>query len=76
MYVPECAKHTNMYHHEHDVQFKKEFDWVLLQPGMGHIEMNAVKGLVELSWEVFWKRLAMTMNFRSETALMYCRKSK
>ncbi len=70
----ECAKHNNTSHPNENIQFVQEFDWAILQPGSGHIEMNMVKGIVELGWDVFWKDLAICMNFRSETALLFCKK--
>ena len=72
--MKECQQHQVEVHPDEAVTFQKEFDWVLLQPGMGHIEMNMVKGLVELAWEVFWKNMVMCFNFRSETALKYAKK--
>ena len=54
--------------------YQLEFDWVLLQPGPGHLEMNMVKGITDLCWEVFWKDLASSMNFKSEKALLCCTK--
>ena len=57
-----------------DEHYSLEFDWVLLQPGAGHLEMNMLKGLTELCWSVFWCTLAKTMNFTSEKALLYCKK--
>ena len=65
----ECAEHHNTDHiNDEDVHFEQEFGWVLLRPGSGHIEMNMVKGIVELCWEVFWKELVICFNFRSEAA--------
>ena len=70
-----CAKHNreeqpNVEH----VSFAFEFDWVLLRPGPGHIEINMVKAFVDLTWNVFFRELAITMNFRSEMALKYAQK--
>ena len=50
-----CLKHFTSIHGDNieGIDFKKEFVWVLLQPGPGHIEMNMVKGFVELTWDVF-----------------------
>ena len=48
------------------VSFSKEFDWVLLQPGSGHIVMNMVKGFVKLMWDVYWEDLVEVFNFRTE----------
>ena len=36
--------------------------------------MNMVKGIIELTWDVFFKDLAQAMNFRSEKALQCCKK--
>ena len=55
-------------------QYSLEYDWVLLQPGPGHIEMNMLKGITDLCWEIFWKDLAQLMNFTSDKALFCCRK--
>ena len=72
--VAACRQHAQNDHPTDQVNFLKEFGCVLLQPGLGHIEMNMVKGLVELSWDVFWKELAICMNFRSEAALNCAKK--
>ena len=70
----ECVQHENEFHEQSEnVQIVKEFDWVVLVPGSGHIEINMVRGIIELGWDIFWKELAMTMNFRSETALRYAK---
>lgn len=69
-----CAAHANSMHEGLNPTFQKEFDWVLLIPGAGHIEMNMLKGLVELLWDVIWKDLAICLNFRSESALSFCKK--
>ena len=54
--------------------FSLEYDWVLLQPGPGHIEMNMVEGLTELCWDVFWRVLAQTMNFKVKKHFYIARK--
>ena len=72
--IDECTKHQHSSHNGNQVQFNREFDWVLLHPGSGHMEMNMVKGIVELACYVVWKNLAMCMKFRSETALQYAKK--
>ena len=70
--MTDCEAHAE----EHAVQpkFELEFGWVVLIPGGGHIEINFVRTFVEFTWDVFYKRLAITMNFKSEVALSYCRK--
>ena len=72
----EFMSHTENTHQmsQENVTLQKEFSWVLLQPGPGHVEINMVKGFVELTWDVFWKNMVMLFNFRSETALKYAKK--
>ena len=73
--MDEFSKHSNSVHVDEDnVSCTLEFGWVLLQPGPGHIEMNMVKGIVELTWDVFWRELAILMNFKSESALACAKK--
>ena len=50
-----------------------EYDWALIQPGPGHIEMNMIKAITNTCWDIFWKVLAQSMNFKSEKALQCCR---
>ena len=49
-------------------QLSLEFDWVLLIPGPGHVEMNLLKSIVEFTWDIFWRQMVITLNFRSENA--------
>ena len=67
----QCVSHANDVHNtEYDeLAFQKEFGWVLLQPGPGHVEMNMVKSFVELTWDVYWKSMVKIFNFKSEAAL-------
>ena len=37
-----------------DEHYSLEFDWVLLQPRAGHLDINMLKGLTELCWSVFF----------------------
>ncbi|CAC5370814.1 unnamed protein product [Mytilus coruscus] len=46
----------------------KEFQWVILRPGNGHIEMNMMKSFTSLNWDVFMDELAKLMGFCSENA--------
>lgn len=62
----DCTKHGHN-------DFTLEFDWVVVVPGGGHIEMNMLKTLVELLWPVFWKDMVMLFNFTSEAALRSAR---
>ncbi len=60
-----CKDHrAKTLHHN----FEKEFDWLHLKAGGGHIEMNMLKGLVELLWDVFWGEMVKLYNFVSEAA--------
>ncbi len=60
-----CNQHEkNTSHHK----FEQEFDWLHLKAGGGHIEMNMLKGLVELLWDVFWGEMVKLYNFASEAA--------
>ena len=36
--------------------------------------MKMVKGIVELTWDVFWRELAILRNFKSESALACSKK--
>ena len=65
--------HSNK-HHDGVATGSREFDWVVLQPGAGNIEINMVKGVVELGWDINWKELAIILNFKSETALQCAKK--
>ena len=62
----ECEKHDHP-------NKSLEFDWVVVLPGPGHIEMNMLKSLVLLLWPVFWKDMVMLFNFTSESALRSAR---
>ena len=51
--LDECAVYNNVEHTGiTDVTFILEFDWVILQPGMDHVEMN-IKGIVGMTLDVF-----------------------
>ncbi len=66
-----CNEHKNATDHS---DFLEEFKWLLLKPGPGHIEMNMLKALVELLWEVFWREMVKIFNFTSEAALKSAKK--
>ena len=66
---PKCEKHQHA-----NCTFSKEFDWVLLVPGGGHIQMNMLKAIVDILWPVCWKEMVGLFNFRSEIALQSARK--
>lgn len=65
------TKHTQEYHPwaaEGDVNFVPEFEWLILMPGPGHIEINMVKATVKFTWAIFWESLAELFNFKSPKA--------
>lgn len=64
----ECAHHTEEAHKNAAPDYRLEFEWVLLQPGPGHIEMNMLRSYVKLNWEVFWEELTEVFNFKSDAA--------
>lgn len=66
--VDAANAHSKKYHPTAHVTYTKEFDWVLLQPGPGHIEMQMVKAFVKLSWEIFWEDMVELFNFKSPNA--------
>ena len=51
-----------------DVTFEKEFQWVLLQPGPGHIEINMLKGFVKLMKDIYREDMVELFNFKSDNA--------
>ncbi len=60
-----CSEHElETSHHNYET----EFDWLHLKAGGGHVEMNMLKGLVELLWDVFWGEMVKLYNFVSEAA--------
>jgi hypothetical protein len=70
----ECLSHVANFHPWEDnpldltFNFKSEFNWLLLLPGPGHIEMNMIKTFVKFTWPVFWEYLVEIFNFKSEAA--------
>ena len=65
----EMVTHSRSSHNGDITQCSLEFDWVLLLPGPGHVEMNMLKSLVSLLWDVFWVDLVKLMHFKSDDAL-------
>ncbi|MEW8547705.1 MAG: hypothetical protein AB2693_29710 [Candidatus Thiodiazotropha sp.] len=62
-------QHKKQHPGVNDVQYIREFDWVMLHTGDGHYEMNLMKAFVELNWDVFMAMLAKRMGWTSESAL-------
>lgn len=50
-----------------------EFDWILLQMGYGHLEMNLMKNVVKLFWDRYFESVAWVLNWRTDKALNVAR---
>jgi hypothetical protein len=48
-----------------------EFDWVVLQFGTGHFDMNYLKAVNKLIWNDYMEFTAKVMNFQTDRALAY-----
>ena len=44
--------------------YSLEFDWVLLIPGPGPVEMNLLMIIVEFTWDIFWRQIVITLNLQ------------
>ena len=54
-----------------NLSYEREFDWIVLFPGILHIEMNACKAFMKLNWEIFTKEVAKELGFKTENALNF-----
>lgn len=50
----------------------RTFKNMLLQPGLGHIEINMAKGCFKLLWDICLKDLDQMLGYRSPKALAAC----
>lgn len=46
---------------------------ILVVPGYGHIEINAVRALFKLGWDPLLKDVAIMCGFKTPTSLKYCK---
>ena len=69
-----AEKHIDVDDDTIETSFELEFDWVMLVPGTGHIEMNILRSCVELTFEVFYKEILKSLNFTTDKALHYAKK--
>ena len=51
-------------HADISAAFVKAFDWIVLQPGPGHIEMNMLKTYLKPAWDVYWEEMIELYNFK------------
>ena len=54
--------------------FGYEFDWIVPQSGLLHVEINAGKSFFKLCWDVFMKEVCKTLGFATTKALAYAKK--
>ena len=55
-------------------ELEYEFDWIVPQSGLLHIEINAGKSLMSLCWDVFFQEICKELGFVSPNALAYAKK--
>lgn len=76
-YGKEWDDHLKACHHEDEsVERVQEFDWVVLRIGPLHVEMNMVKTLFSVNWEVFISSLAKELGSTTDSALNYAKGAK
>ena len=51
-----------------------EFDWIVPQTGLLHLEMNSGKAFMNCNWDVFMKDVCEELGFKSENSLKYIKK--
>jgi hypothetical protein len=75
--VHDFEKHITINHPDLqcDFQAQRTFQNLLLIPGLGHFEINMVKGLFKLAWHVLLSDMAKLMGFRTDRTLAYCQKA-
>ena len=59
---------------DNETTYGHEFDWIVLVPGLLHLEMNAGRSFVNLNWDIFMKEIARELGFESQRALEYAKK--
>ena len=64
----EVDAHSREKHQGKRCEPKKVYDWVLLRPGLGHVEMNSVKALFRLLWVPILRHVASLLGFKSGPA--------
>lgn len=64
----EIQKHIDEFHKGEQVDFLREFSWILLKSGGGHYESNLLKSFYELNWIPFMSKLCSIWGFETEPA--------
>ena len=75
-YGSDWDKHLKDKHSGDKVKSEREFDWIVFRIGPLHFEMNMVKTLFAMNWDVTICELAKEMGFASENALSYAKTAK
>jgi hypothetical protein len=65
------SKHMSQCHPDvqYDMNHCRTFKDLLLVPGLGHFEMNMVKGIFKLAWHILLSDMANMLGFRTDRAL-------
>ncbi|XP_069134290.1 uncharacterized protein [Argopecten irradians] len=57
------------------IDANEELHDILLQPGLGHYEINLTKAFIKLTWDVVGEDLAKMLGFRTPKALNACKQA-
>lgn len=58
--------------HNNKAHFQKTYQHIVLIPGLGHFEINSVKALFKLEWNILLLHMAKMLGLTSVRALTYC----
>ena len=45
-----------------------KYDWLILFPGLGHVEVNIMRAFVDIAWPIYWESAAEELGFNSTQA--------
>lgn len=70
-YGSEVEKHLRNTHNGIDdpTMWQNSLDWLVIIPGGDHIRLNAVKAVVSLYWDAYFKDIAVELGYTSPSAL-------
>ena len=66
--VDTIREHQQQEHPGDKQTYHKLYDWILLRPGPGHVEMNVCKALFRLLWTPILRPIAKLLGFTSDGA--------
>ncbi|KAF0292546.1 hypothetical protein FJT64_009487 [Amphibalanus amphitrite] len=64
-------QHHSERHPGATMQFHKLYDWLLLRPGPGHVEMNSCKVIFRLIWVPILQTVSKLLGFVSDAAQLF-----